>query len=447
MGVRQYIGARYVPQFYENSLGTAEWQAGVAYEPLTIVTYNGNSFTSKKDVPANIGEPNTHPEYWASTGIYNAQIDEYREETAEAREAAETAITIAQNVNEKRILKNCRFIFIGDSYATGYNGTDGTVDSNGWPRQIKTMLNLQNDQYFASYAGGAGFSAQRPGGGYAAMLTALAPSVTDPNTIDYVICCGGHNDRESTLQDIKSGMRAFYNVAHTNFPNARVLIGMIAWDRRQDVQIAINNVLRIYIEGIRDSAPNLEYLNGVENSLYNTAAFIDNDNIHPTALGNKQIASNIIEAISTGYATATGSPAITKTPINGWEFGTYQGGFGCKFYDGMAQLDSVKFELTRGTPIQVDGNAGSTEVLELGGLPKAGNQSGLYALDHITILVRHTPTGGSPIFKYVNGYIGITNNKLRVGFYNLAPSGGGWETLNIDKITIYQFQYIFNIHT
>lgn len=74
--VRQYIGARYVPAFFENSLGTAEWEAGVSYEPLTIVTYSGNSYTSKKPVPSNIGNPAANSAYWANTGNFNAQLAE-----------------------------------------------------------------------------------------------------------------------------------------------------------------------------------------------------------------------------------------------------------------------------------------------------------------------------------------------------------------------------------
>ena len=39
--VRQYIGARYVTKIYENSLdpSSAEWEANVTYEPLTLVTF------------------------------------------------------------------------------------------------------------------------------------------------------------------------------------------------------------------------------------------------------------------------------------------------------------------------------------------------------------------------------------------------------------------------
>lgn len=74
MRVTQYIGARYVPLFYVNSDGTTEWREGVEYEALTIVTWNNNSYTSRKPVPVNVGSPSDNPEYWVQTGNYNAQI-------------------------------------------------------------------------------------------------------------------------------------------------------------------------------------------------------------------------------------------------------------------------------------------------------------------------------------------------------------------------------------
>ena len=76
---RQYIGARYVPKFYQGSNGT-EWDTNVGYDPLTVVTYLSNSYTSKKAVPASIGNPMENPLYWASTGNYNAQVESYRQE-------------------------------------------------------------------------------------------------------------------------------------------------------------------------------------------------------------------------------------------------------------------------------------------------------------------------------------------------------------------------------
>lgn len=77
MAVKQYIGARYVPKFFENSSGTSEWRSNTIYEALTVVTRNGNSYTSKKPVPANVGAPENNPEYWVATGVYNEQFREY----------------------------------------------------------------------------------------------------------------------------------------------------------------------------------------------------------------------------------------------------------------------------------------------------------------------------------------------------------------------------------
>ena len=74
MSVREYIGARYVPLFAD----PLEWDATRTYEPLTVVLYQGNSFTSRQAVPANI--PITNTTYWAQTGNYNAQIEQYRAE-------------------------------------------------------------------------------------------------------------------------------------------------------------------------------------------------------------------------------------------------------------------------------------------------------------------------------------------------------------------------------
>lgn len=72
MTVREYIGSRYVPLF------AGAWDNSNEYEPLTVVTYQGGSYTSKKPVPAGVAISNT--EYWESTGNYNAQIESYRSE-------------------------------------------------------------------------------------------------------------------------------------------------------------------------------------------------------------------------------------------------------------------------------------------------------------------------------------------------------------------------------
>ena len=57
-----------------------EWDKTKTYEPLTIVYHQGNSYTSRQSVPAGVDITDTT--YWALTGNYNAQIEQYRKETA-----------------------------------------------------------------------------------------------------------------------------------------------------------------------------------------------------------------------------------------------------------------------------------------------------------------------------------------------------------------------------
>lgn len=73
-GVTQYVGARYVPLFAE----PLEWDKTKAYEPLTIVLHQGNSYTSRQYVP--VGVELTNESFWALTGNYNAQVEQYRQE-------------------------------------------------------------------------------------------------------------------------------------------------------------------------------------------------------------------------------------------------------------------------------------------------------------------------------------------------------------------------------
>lgn len=82
MATRQYIGARYVPKFYTNSVDdSTQWQANVVYEPLTYVTLtNGHMYISKKQVPATVGTPAENAEYWLDIGSYNGMIEELQDQ-------------------------------------------------------------------------------------------------------------------------------------------------------------------------------------------------------------------------------------------------------------------------------------------------------------------------------------------------------------------------------
>ena len=73
-GQVQYIGPRFVPRFAT----PIEWNKEKQYEQLEMVVYLGNTYTSRKPVPAGIEI--TNDDYWALTGNYNYQVEAYRQE-------------------------------------------------------------------------------------------------------------------------------------------------------------------------------------------------------------------------------------------------------------------------------------------------------------------------------------------------------------------------------
>lgn len=116
---RQYIGARYVPKFSD----PIEWDNQRTYEALTIVTYLGASYTSKKAVPAGVMPTDTN--YWVVTGNYNAQVEEYRQ-------------NVVQYSNEVESVKNNAKRNVKDFGAAGNGVADDT-------NAIKAALSACND--------------------------------------------------------------------------------------------------------------------------------------------------------------------------------------------------------------------------------------------------------------------------------------------------------------
>ena len=71
-GKNVYVGHRYIPKIF------GEWDNTQIYEPLSIVTYQGASYTSRQYVP--VGVELTNEEFWVVTGNYNAQVEQYRQD-------------------------------------------------------------------------------------------------------------------------------------------------------------------------------------------------------------------------------------------------------------------------------------------------------------------------------------------------------------------------------
>lgn len=125
---RQYIGARYVPVFAD----PLQWSSANAYEPLTIVMNNNNTYTSKKAVPTGIQI--TNEEYWALTGPYNAQLSQLSTDVAALQETMDL-IDISPYVPH---LKGKKILICG---ASNEVATVGSGRENTWARKLKDLLN------------------------------------------------------------------------------------------------------------------------------------------------------------------------------------------------------------------------------------------------------------------------------------------------------------------
>ena len=200
MALRQYIGARYVPKFYENG----DWTANTAYEALTIVTRNGNSYTSKKPVPASVGAPENNPDYWVSTGIYNAQVEELREDIDDINDRLDTMSRTA--------------LYIGNSFTRG-NLTDG--EYHGIYYYSKDYF----DNSYMYYGDGIGFV---PYTGHTntfvtLLQSAIASGDFDPADITDVVVLSAWGDTRAIAEGLapNTGITSFVSYANANLPNLK----------------------------------------------------------------------------------------------------------------------------------------------------------------------------------------------------------------------------------
>ena len=140
----QYIGARYVPIVYKNpDDGSANWKANVAYEPLTILVDNGDSYTSRKAVPPSVGRPSENGEYWVKTGDFNASL------LALQREMQEIDNDINNNETGLKVRVD---VLENISYVMQPSGTtdDRSTELATALLTHKTVIFMEGDYYFNS---------------------------------------------------------------------------------------------------------------------------------------------------------------------------------------------------------------------------------------------------------------------------------------------------------
>lgn len=285
---RQYVGARYVPKVM------GEWNKALQYEALSVVTYLGNSFTSKVPVPANTDISNKT--YWVNTGNYNAQVEAYRQETAQLENQLNNEIINRKNDSKDNIL------WIGDSYSQNY--------SHKLPNGVRDMLNAKN--WYEYSKGGAGFAGAWGGASFNDLIEQAKHemSATQKEMIKYVYIVGGANDSSFSWTDLKAKVVSTVQNARNSFPNAQVcyIFASCAYDTFQDLFTKAKNIANDnYVPCI--FAMPYYYLGGV---CYNT------DNLHYTEAATNYIVSVISSLLSGASYIPTFTASLSKSCFEGW---------------------------------------------------------------------------------------------------------------------------------
>lgn len=196
-GYNYYIGPRFILKFAD----PIEWDANTQYEPMIAVMYQGNSYISRTYVPAGIVP--TNEEYWALSGMYNAQIEQYRREVQEF----EGRITEVENsCSQMRLeldglekyIRNKRILILGDSIADPNIHWSTTVNYT-WPLEFEKLVAPYGATIVNLSVSSRGYVCKA---GNPDLNNADVIRATDLADIDTIILCGGIND---FLQDIKTG--------------------------------------------------------------------------------------------------------------------------------------------------------------------------------------------------------------------------------------------------
>lgn len=297
-----------------------QWNKASTYDALTVVWDDAThaSYASKRRVPQNIELTNEF--YWLRTAdldaqveMYRAEVQEYRQEvqafdgriTANAqaivteKERAEAAEqTLQSNIDLKEDSKKYMLLF-GDSWTDDINGTWGS--GTKWYHHVCKALKLEPLNYAQ---GGYRFGPQ-----FDSELDKAKTEITDEvkANITEVVIYGGLNnlgvDRysgDAFVRDVK----AFVDKVYDWIDTAKITVVLA-----NSANVNSNRINMKYVHDMFD-ARQLMYLNITNPAInivfgqYWTLGFncFSDDNYHLNELGNKIVASRMIQAITGGDA-------------------------------------------------------------------------------------------------------------------------------------------------
>lgn len=326
-GVRQYVGARYVPLFAD----PLEWSDQREYAPLTVVLHEGNSYTSRQSVPVGIDIGNTA--YWAETGNYNAQIEAYRQEVlafdgritananaidaeTQARESevaeamAEIAAETQARINGDNELalridslskqtpvqnENGRnAVFIGDSYM---------APTTSYPQKLAyfTAQLMGWTMYNYAYGGSGWVDEAGAAMNFYHQIQKAAQQISIPVAdVDYIVIGGGFNDWNDptplTYDQLYSAAVQTIKEARAQFPNAQI-IAIPMMFRNYGVDTHMHDLCSAIVAGIVASGVAVKV---IKDAYMWQLGFKNVDGVHPTVELYKIMAQHVASKVMGG---------------------------------------------------------------------------------------------------------------------------------------------------
>lgn len=301
-GVRQYVGARYVPLFAD----PLEWSDTIGYDPLTVVLHEGSSYTSRQSVPVGIDINNTA--YWAETGNYNAQIEAYRQEVraydgritananaidaeTQARESEIAAETQARINGDNELAlridslekqtpvqgENDRnAVFIGDSFM---------APSASYPQKLAyfTAQLMGWTMYNYAYGGSGWVDEAGASMNFYHQIQKAAQQISIPVAdVDYIVIGGGFNDWNDptplTYKQLYSAALQTIKEARAQFPNAQI-IAIPMMFRNYGVDTHMHDLYSAIVAGIAASGVAVKV---IKDAYMWQLGFKNVDGVHPT---------------------------------------------------------------------------------------------------------------------------------------------------------------------
>lgn len=300
----QYIGSRYVPIFGRKGEDSIEWDNSGTYEPLTVVLYQGNSYTSRQFVP--VGIEITNEEYWAETGNYNAQINQYRQDVADVKDQISTANANISNINTQIGKINAQideieteirdgiYLCLGDSWVA-----EGTIADIIAKQKNLTLINKA--------VSGASFTAFTS---YvktiAEEISEAVSAISDASLVKLVTLVAGVNDvshhSEIDQTAINSAATQALQSIRANFPNAEIVFAADAPYSADFLSLshyyyAVDQLQRIsYYQKAR-------FVNLY--GMFNNSSYYKEDNLHPNAAGYGLVSSMLLGGSNKQVCTLT----------------------------------------------------------------------------------------------------------------------------------------------